>query len=187
MQEKIYLRPLNLKDITERYLFWVNNPSVTEYLEVDRQGLEYDDLVSYVEDSPKRGRHNYAIITKNSKLHIGNSSIYSIEPDTKNFEIGWFIGEEKFWGGHYSSMIIFYLLKIGFTEMGLEKCIGGVEKKNIKARMANKFLGFKETNSQFIEKNNKKIAFINLEITKNNWLARAKTLHSLYPELFNEY
>ena len=129
MQEKIYLRPLSLKDITEKYLFWINSPSITEYLEIKGHRLEYDDLVKYVIDSPKNGRNNYAIITKNSEIHIGNGSIYAIEPDNGNFEIGWFIGEKNFWGGHYSSMIIFYLLKIGFIEMGLKKCIGGVEKK----------------------------------------------------------
>ena len=53
--------------------------------------------------------------------------------------------------------------------------------------MANKFLGFKETQNGFIEKDNKKITFINLEITKKDWLNRSKILHSKYPELFNEY
>ena len=61
------------------------------------------------------------------------------------------------------------------------------KKKNIKARMANKFLGFKETQSGFIEKDNQKITFINLEITKKDWLNRSKILHSKFPELFNEY
>ena len=53
--------------------------------------------------------------------------------------------------------------------------------------MANKFLGFKETQSGFIEKDNKKITFINLEITKKDWLSRSKILHSKFPKLFNEY
>jgi RimJ/RimL family protein N-acetyltransferase len=186
MQEKIYLRPLFLSDINEKYLFWVNDPSVTEYLEIGSQRLTSNDLIRYVEESPKKGRYNYAIVTQNSRQHIGNGSLYSIEPKNKNFEIGWFIGEKNFWGGQYSSMIIFYLLKIGFVEMGLEKCIGGVEKENIKARMTNKFSGFKETKSHFLMKNNKKTSFIDLEITKKDWITRAKILNSQYPELFDE-
>ena len=83
-------------------------------------------------------------------------------------------------------MIIFYLLKIGFVEMGLEKCIGGIEKQNIKARMTNKFAGFKETKSHDIKQGNKKTPFINREIAKKDWFARAKILHSQYPELFDE-
>ena len=186
MQEKIYLRPLSLRDINEKYLFWVNDPAVTEYLEIGSQKLTINDLIKYVEESPKKGRHNYAIVTQNSLQHIGNGSLYSIEPRNKTFEIGWFIGEKNFWGGQYSSMIIFYLLKVGFIKMGLEKCIGGVEKENIKARMTNKFSGFKETKSHFLIKNNKKTPFINLELTKKDWLIRTKTLHLEYPELFDE-
>ncbi len=186
MQEKIYLRPLCLSDVNEKYLFWLNNNSVTEHLEIANQHFVYEDLRSYVEESPKKGRFNYAVITKKSQQHIGNGSIYSIEPNNKNFEIGWFIGEKNFWGGHYSSMIIFYLLQIGFIEMGLEKCIGGIEKENVKARMTNKFAGFKETNSHFIQKSNKKTSFIDLQITKKDWITRAKILNSQYPELFDE-
>ena len=99
MQEKIYLRPLCLNDINERYLSWVNDPSVTEYLKIGKERLNHNDLVKYVEDSPNKGRHNYAIITKNSKKHIGNSSIYSIELDKNKFEIGYLIGEKIFGEG----------------------------------------------------------------------------------------
>mgnify|MGYP000397768991 FL=1 len=70
MKEKIYLRPLCLNDVNEKYLSWVNDLSVTEYLEIGKERLSHNDLVRYVEDSPKKGRHNYAIITKNSITHI---------------------------------------------------------------------------------------------------------------------
>tara|TARA_B100000029_G_scaffold516819_1_gene635204 strand:+ start:16828 stop:17394 length:567 start_codon:yes stop_codon:yes gene_type:complete len=186
MQEKIYLRPLCLSDINKKYLSWVNDPSVTEYLKIGKQRLAHSDLVRYVEDSPKKGRHNYAIITKNSQQHIGNSSIYSIERDKSKFEIGYFIGEKNFWGGHYSSMVIFNLLKIGFIKMGLEKCIGYVPEAHIKARMTNKFSGYKEIKkiNQYNEKINKDIAVIELEIAKKDWLRNTEVLCSRYPELY---
>ena len=186
MKDKIYLRPLCLNDISKKYLSWVNDRSITEYLEIGKQCLKHEDLVRYVEDTPKKGRHNYAIIAKNSKNHIGNCSIFSIKPDKKNFEIGWFIGEKKFWGGHYSSMVIFYLLKIGFIEMGLERCTGYVDKKNLKARMTNKFSGYKEKGreNRHLEKENKNTTYIKLEITKKEWLANANKLYLQYPELY---
>ena len=88
-----------MNDINEKYLFWVNNPTVTEYLEIGEKHLEYEDLVEYVESSPKKGRYNFAVMTKDTDLHIGNSSIYSIEPNKKKFEIGWFVGEKNFGEG----------------------------------------------------------------------------------------
>ena len=112
MQEKIYLRPLCLSDINKEYLSWVNDPSVIEYLIIGKQRLERSDLVRYVEDSPKKGRHNYAIITKNSQQHIGNSSIYSIELDKSKFEIGYFIGEKNFCAQIFRKSLHFFGLLI---------------------------------------------------------------------------
>ncbi|MDA7780225.1 GNAT family N-acetyltransferase [Candidatus Pelagibacter sp.] len=186
MQEKIYLRPLCLNDVSEKYLSWVNDSSVTEYLEIGKERLSHNDLVRYVEDSPKKGRHNYAIITKKTQQHIGNSSIYSIEIDKSKFEIGYFIGEKFFWGGHYSSMLIFNLLKIGFIKMGLTKCTGYINESHIKGRMTNKFSGYKEIKkiNRYSKKINKNISVIEFEITKKDWLKNAEILCSQYPELY---
>ena len=185
MQEKIYLRDLNLSDINQRYISWVNDPIVTEYLEIGKKKLRYNDLVTYIKDSHKKGRHNYAVITKNTKHHIGNGSIYEIDSKKKKFKIGWLIGEKKFWGGHYSSMIIFYLLKIGFIEMKLEKCTGGVNEKHIKARMTNKFSGYREIEKHKIQIGKKKITTIKIEITKKDWVIHAKLLHRQFPKFYN--
>jgi len=186
MQEKIYLRPLCLNDVNERYLSWVNDSSVTEYLKIGKEQLNLNDLFRYVEESQDKGRHNYAIITNNSQKHIGNSSIYSIELDKSKFEIGYFIGEKSFWGGHYSSMVIFNLLKIGFLKMGLDKCIGYVEETHIKARMTNKFSGYKEIKKfkKYNEKVNKNVTLVALEISKKDWLTNSKILCSKHPELY---
>lgn len=186
MQETIYLRKLEISDVNKKYLSWVNDQSVTEFLEIGNKRLNHQDLIEYVIESNSNGRHNYAIITKGSESHIGNSSIYKINTNDKTFEMGWFIGEKSFWGGHFSSMVIFNLLKIGFIEMGLEKCIGGVNKNHVKARMTNKFAGFKEKRieNRHFDSQNKNISQIQLEITKREWLENAKLLCSKYPELY---
>ena len=185
MQEKINLRPLTLSDVNKKYLSWMNDPSVTEFLVTGEKTLRRADLVKYVKDSKKNKRYNFAIITKFSQKHIGNCSIHSIKSKQKTFEIGYFIGEKKFWGGHYSSMVIFNLLKIGFTEMKLNKCVGQMDEKHIKARMTNRFSGYKEIKSinNFYGKNNNKVV-IALEITKKDWLKNAEVLHSQFPELY---
>ena len=184
MQEKIYLKKLSLDDISKKYLLWVNNPIITQYLELGKKRLGYSDLEKFIKDSPKQGRLNFAIITYETKQHIGNCSIYSIKPKIKEFEIGWFIGEKNFWGGHYSSMVIFNLHKIGFKKLGLKKCIGYVDETHIKARMTNKFSGYKEIKKINIKKKNKNVSTIKLEITKKNWLVHAKLLNSSYPDLY---
>ena len=83
-------------------------------------------------------------------------------------------------------MIIFNLLKIGFVKLGLDKCIGGVNEQHIKARMTNKFSGFKEKNRhyRYLEKKNKSVPIINLEITKEEWFKNAEILCSNHPDLY---
>ncbi len=184
MQEKIYLRPLCLSDVNKKYLSWVNDPSVTEHLNIGTHRLSQSDLVKYVEESPKLGRHNYAIITKNSQQHIGNSSIYSIDIAKSKFQLGYFIGEKNFLGGHYAPMVIFNLLKIGFLKMGLEKCTGYIHEQNIKARMVNKFLGYKELKKTTKFKTKNFTTDIELEITKNDWLKNNEILCSQFPEFY---
>ena len=90
----------------------VVNGTAALHIALQLLGVEHDDLVKYIKDSPKNGRYNYAIITQNSEHHIGNGSLHSIDVNSKNFTIGWFVGEKEFWGGHYSSLTIFNLLKI---------------------------------------------------------------------------
>ena len=70
--------------------------------------------------------------------------------------------------------------------MGLKKCIGYVDEKNIKARMTNKFSGYKEVKRvrQINIKTNKNITGIKLEIVKKDWLKNTKKLCLLYPNLY---
>ena len=91
-----------------------------------------------------------------------------------------------FLGGALFSNGNFLFAQIGFLKMGLKRCTGYVDKKNIKARMTNKFAGYKEKGREDrqMQKENKTTTYIKLEITKREWLANAKKLHVQYPELY---
>jgi len=186
MNERIMLVPLTEQFINQKYLSWVNDPEVTEFLEIGGVVYELDDLFRYIQISTTSGRLNYAIITEESNFHIGNASLYSIDKKNKKFEIGWFIGEKKYWGGHYAPMVIFNLHKMGFMELGLEFCTGAVHEKHIKARITNRFVGYSEIEkyAAFSKKKNKNIPSIKLHISKDEWLARANVLEQKYPEYY---
>ena len=68
----IYLRELKLSDIDAKYLSWVNDPSVTEYLDIGKKSFKKNDLIKYINESKKIGRYNYAVITNYRQNHIGN-------------------------------------------------------------------------------------------------------------------
>lgn len=185
-QQKIYLETLSLEHISSNYLDWVNDPVLTKYLNIGKRKLTKNDLINYVNHSPNNGRINYAIMTSETKNHIGNCSIYDINEKDKSYEIGWLIGDEHFSGGLYAPMAMFEVHKIALLDMNLEKCRGKVEKENIKARLNNKFIGYKEiSNENFYNKyQNKYFDIINVELHKNDWLLRADILSKKHPGLF---
>ena len=185
-QHKIFLETLSLKHISSNYLNWVNNPVLTEFLEIGGVKLTKNDLKNYILNSPSDGRKNYAIMTSKSKIHIGNGSIYDIKALDNSYEIGWFIGDQNFSGGLYAPMAIFELHKIAFLELGLEKCYGTVIKKNVKARMSNKFIGYRETDNvkSFQSKTNKYFDSVKVELHKSDWLLRGEVLAKKHPDFF---
>ena len=184
--ERIILVPLTERFVNQKYLSWVNDPEVTEFLEIGDEKYNLEDLLAYVRDSQLSGRLNYAIITEETNQHIGNASIYGIDKTNKKFNIGWFIGEKDFWGGHFAPMVIFYLHKIGFTELELEFNAGSVHEKHFKARMTNKFVGYSEGEkfSAFSKKHGKHVTLVRFNITKHDWLLKAKELEIKFPKYY---
>ena len=113
-QPKIFLEILSLGHISSNYLDWVNDPVLTKHLEIGGVKLTKNDLENYILNSPKDGRRNYAIMTTESKNHIGNGSIYNINTQDNSFGIGWLLGDENFSSGLCHSMVQFELCKIVF-------------------------------------------------------------------------
>ena len=72
--------------------------------------------------------------------------------------------------------------------MGLNKCIGYVDETHIKARMTNKFSGYKEVKKikPYNEKVKKNVTLIAIEIFKKDWLKNSEILCSKYPELYSD-
>jgi len=185
-QQKISLETLSLEHISSNYLDWLNDPVLTKFLAIGGVKSTKNDLENYILNSPKDGRRNYAIMTSESKNHIGNGSIYDINTQDKTYEIGWFIGDKNFSHGLYAPMAIFELHKIALLELGLERCPGIVIKENIKARLNNKFIGFREIGTDIYYQTKTNIYFdaIKVELNKEDWLVRGKILSKKYPDFF---
>ena len=65
--EKVYLRPLELSDLNERYLSWLNDPEVTRYLESGTFPMTRHDLQKfYQEVTGSRNQVILAVVDKGS-------------------------------------------------------------------------------------------------------------------------
>jgi len=147
VNKKITLRRLNLsKDISKRYLTWINNHKVNQYTEQKYTKHSETQIRKYVEKKNKsKDEFLYGIFLKrnNLKIHIGNIKLGPINFIHKVSVISYFIGEKELWGKGYTTLAIKEIIKIA-KKKGLKK---------IKARLYEKNIGSKRV----LEKNNFKL------------------------------
>ena len=147
VNKKITLRRLNLtKDISKRYLTWMNDRKVHQYTEQKYTKHSETQIRKYVEKKNKsKDEFLYGIFLKrnNLKIHIGNIKLGPINFIHKVSVISYFIGEKELWGKGYTTLAIKEIIKIA-KKKGLKK---------IKARLYEKNIGSKRV----LEKNNFKL------------------------------
>lgn len=181
----ISFRPLRLSDCNDNYLAWLHDPEVNQFLEIEPSEITLDTLRQYVVSSHPPKRYNFAVIASDN--HIGNASIYSNPRDPADtFQTGWLIGNKEYWGSHTSSQIMYLLFQFGFIVLDKEQCIGSVYRSHIKARMSNRYVGFREVGvSTFTSRRHgTNLEVIDLEITRNEWNIRRSQLQRKHPEIY---
>ena len=107
---KLTLKKLNpKKDITIKYLNWMNDPEIHKYTEQRYKKHSLADIRKFVvEKNKSKNEFLFGIFIekRNENLHIGNIKLGPINFFHKNAEISYFIGEKKLWGKGYGSLAI---------------------------------------------------------------------------------
>lgn len=130
--KRIYLRPLKLTDVTERYLDWLRDQEVKAFLEVDGNELKLDDIRSYILAGPASGDYYmYAICLKENDLHIGNVKVGPINQKHLIADLPVVIGDKEFWGKGLAVEAISLGNQIAFAEHGIRKLHGQIYRSNI--------------------------------------------------------
>tara|TARA_B110000037_G_C16997721_1_gene455781 strand:+ start:387 stop:908 length:522 start_codon:yes stop_codon:yes gene_type:complete len=132
--EKITLRKLNLsKDISNKYLNWMNDSEVHKYTEQKYTKHSLINLRKFVKEKNESNNELlYGIFLKknNFKMHIGNIKLGPINFIHKKGEIAYFIGEKELWGKGYTTLAIKEIIKIA-KKKGLKKLKAGLYEMNI--------------------------------------------------------
>ncbi len=96
---KIYLRPLERTDLNERYLHWLNDAEVTQYLETGAFPTTRDDLEKfYAQVTGSSTEVIFAIADQKTHAHIGNVKLGPINWVDRRAALGILIGEKSCWG-----------------------------------------------------------------------------------------
>jgi len=115
---KVILRPLEKRDLAIS-LEWLTDPSVNKYLSQGFKDLtmsQEEEWFEYIKDSNRD--IVFAILEKESGIHIGNCALHKIDMDKKTCELGIVIGDKEYRDRGYGTDAVKVLT--AFAADGLE-------------------------------------------------------------------
>ena len=127
----IYLRRLTEDDVTEKYVSWMNDPDINQYLESRFVTHSIDSVKLFIRSVTNDNNYQFGIFDIKTDEHIGNIKIGGINHYHKFADIGFLIGEKKYWGKGIATEAIKLATDFAFQELNLHKVIGGAYALNI--------------------------------------------------------
>jgi ribosomal-protein-alanine N-acetyltransferase len=130
--DRLILRPLTVDDLQGNYPNWLNNQQIVEYNSHGRFPYSLEFLKDYILNCNKnKNSIVLAIEDKESKSHIGNISLQSINWIDRNSEIAFLLGEKEFWGKGIMFEAGQILINHAFMNLNLHRVCCGTSSKNV--------------------------------------------------------
>ncbi|WP_445386350.1 GNAT family N-acetyltransferase [Robiginitalea sp. IMCC44478] len=139
--ERLVLRPISEKHITEKYLSWLNDTEVYKYLE-SGGNYTFTMLKEYVQEHLKKETLFWGIHLKENNIHIGNIKIDPLDMEKRTGEYGIIIGDRSAWGKGFAREASQRVIKFCFQELNLKSITLGVIEVNESALYLYQNLGF---------------------------------------------
>jgi len=141
---EIYLKTLQINDITDDYINWINDKEVNHCLE-SRSVIHTRDTVQrhvkLFEES--EDKLLFGIFLKDKKFHIGDISFSDINTEHGYGVIGIAIGRKEYMGNGYGKEAVRLLVDYGFNELGLRIIEATIYSNNLASQALFKKCGFK--------------------------------------------
>ena len=139
--DRLYFERLTLKHLSKEYVAWLNDKEVYKYLET-RGNYTVEKLKQFLIDQENKDILFWAILKKDSNIHIGNIKIDPIDTKTNSGEYGVLMGDKNEWGKGFAKEASETIIKYCFNDLKLSKITLGVVEDNINAVKLYEKLGF---------------------------------------------
>jgi ribosomal-protein-alanine N-acetyltransferase len=169
--ETFLLKSFTVDDITDSYIRWLNDPKITQFLEIKYQAWSKADAIEYVQSFEATDSKLLFGIYHQEK-HIGNASLYDINCHTKTFTFGLLIGDESYWGKGVALEACSLMFDYAFKQLKMRKFFGGAYSNQLASRIVLKQLGCVEE-ARLIERfvyKGKLVDQVLYTITAEQWL-----------------
>jgi len=141
--EKVHLTAIS-KDDLPIYQKWFSNPEFLRLLNSDPAMPKTLDSITewYEEASKSKDKYVFGIRTLDDNRLLGNCSIFSISQNSRNAEVGIYIGEPSEWGKGFGSDAMNVLLRFAFMDVNLHRLELNVFSYNARAIKSYEKIGF---------------------------------------------
>lgn len=136
--ECVYLRPLEVEDVTDKYLQWMNDESIARYIPTMSLPGTRKAVMDYVESQVNNSDVMFfAIIEKSTGNHVGNIKLGPVNWRDRRAEYGRIIGEAEARSNGYGSEAVRLLLQYAFNTLNLRKIYANCIQNNAAAIRSN--------------------------------------------------
>jgi [ribosomal protein S5]-alanine N-acetyltransferase len=141
--DRVILREMEVDDVGEEYVRWLNDPEVNKYLESRFTTHTVDSVRSWVAE--KRADPDtvlFGIFLRPGKAHIGNIKVGPVDRTYGTADIGLIIGAKEHWGKGYATDAIELIARFAFESLHLRKVTASCYSSNEASARAFEKVGF---------------------------------------------
>lgn len=148
--ERLYFKGIEASDLSDRYVDWMNDPEISQYMETWHFPHTRENISKYIEaHTDNRNEPFFGIMLKEAhksepyaQAHIGNIKLGQINWIHRYADVSLFIGEKELRGKGYGTEAIQMLTDYAFNRLNLHKLKAGIYSKNEASIKAFKKAGF---------------------------------------------
>jgi RimJ/RimL family protein N-acetyltransferase len=124
--ERIHLRALEERDLTDYYLQWLNDEEVCRYNSHAVFPNSESKMSSFFASLQNQEKNIVlAIIHTPTGKHIGNVSLQNINWISRNAEFAILLGDKEFWGNGFGEEAAKLIVAYGFERLNLHRIYCG--------------------------------------------------------------
>jgi len=127
----VYLQTITEQDASDKYVSWLNDPLVNQYLETRFFQQNLSSVINFIRTTITTSNdHLFTIRLKKNNQHIGNIKIGGINRHHNIGDVSLFIGDKSQWGKGIASQAIQLISRYAIEELKIRKLSAGVYRPN---------------------------------------------------------
>lgn len=183
---RLVLRDIELQDISQEYVEWLNNPAVNEFLEIRFVPQDPERVRAYVESKLRdtRNTKHFGIYDQKGRRLIGTVTLPHIDWNHSFADISFVVGYPGLQGKGYATEAVHGVAYYMFRECGLAKLWGGVYGGHLaseKVFLKNGFQVEGRVRKKYVNRRNVRVDWVLMGLLADDFVENPDYLGALPP------